>query len=145
MLKVLVVRACLTLCDPMDYSPPGSSVHGILQARRPEWVTIPFSRGSPYPRIKPESPVLQADSLLSELPGYPTFLKPPCKIWNEILYVCQSLGKWSIPSLTNSSPSSPVKAILWVQLHSSKTKQSLKKGENIKRSRFQLTWPLIFV
>ena len=35
-----------TLCDPMNCSPPGSSVHGILQARILEWVTIPFSRGS---------------------------------------------------------------------------------------------------
>ena len=37
---------CLTLCDPMDCSPPGSSVHGILQARIAEWVAIPFSKGS---------------------------------------------------------------------------------------------------
>ena len=44
--KVLVTQPCLTLCDPMDYSPPGSSVHGILQARILEWVAIPFSRGS---------------------------------------------------------------------------------------------------
>ena len=35
-----------TLCDPMDCSPPGSSIHGILQARILEWVAIPFSRGS---------------------------------------------------------------------------------------------------
>ena len=35
-----------TLCDPMDHSPPGSSVPGILQARRLEWVAMPFSRGS---------------------------------------------------------------------------------------------------
>ena len=35
-----------TLCDPVDYSPPGSSVHGILQARILQWVAIPFSRGS---------------------------------------------------------------------------------------------------
>ena len=35
-----------TLCDPMDCSPPGSSVHGILQARILEWVAISFSRGS---------------------------------------------------------------------------------------------------
>ena len=39
-----------SLCNPMDYSPPGSSVHGILQARRLEWVAIPFSRGSSWPR-----------------------------------------------------------------------------------------------
>ena len=37
---------CLTLCDPMDCSLPGSSVHGILQARLLEWVAIPFSRAS---------------------------------------------------------------------------------------------------
>ena len=42
--KVLVAQLCLTLCNPMDYSPPGSSVHGILQARIPERVAIPFSR-----------------------------------------------------------------------------------------------------
>ena len=45
-LKVLVAQSCPTLCDPMDCSPPGSSVHGILQARILEWVAIPFSRGS---------------------------------------------------------------------------------------------------
>ena len=45
----LVIQSCLPLCDPMD-SPPGSSVHGILQARILEWVTMPFSRGSSQPR-----------------------------------------------------------------------------------------------
>ena len=44
--KVLVTQLCLAFCDAMDYSPPGSSVHGILQARILEWVAIPFSRGS---------------------------------------------------------------------------------------------------
>ena len=39
----------LTLCDPMDYSPPGSSVHGILQAKTLEWVAISSSRGPPWP------------------------------------------------------------------------------------------------
>ena len=45
-----VTPSCLTLCDPMDCSPPGSSVHGILQARILEWVAIFFSRGSSPPR-----------------------------------------------------------------------------------------------
>ena len=45
-----VSRLCLTLCDPMDCSLPGSSVHGILQARLLEWVAIPFSRASSWPR-----------------------------------------------------------------------------------------------
>ena len=40
------VQLHLTLCDSMDYSPPGSSVHGILQARILEWVAISSSRGS---------------------------------------------------------------------------------------------------
>ena len=43
--KVLVAQLCLTLWDPMDCSPPGSSIHGILQARILEWVTISSSRG----------------------------------------------------------------------------------------------------
>ena len=45
-LKVLVTRSGRTLCDRRDYSPPSSSVHGILQASILEWVAIPFSRGS---------------------------------------------------------------------------------------------------
>ena len=44
--SVFVTQLYLTLCNPMEYSLPGSSVHGILQARILEWVTIPFSRGS---------------------------------------------------------------------------------------------------
>ena len=45
-----LLQLCPTLCDPMDCSPPGSSVHGILQARILEWVTMPFSKGSSQPR-----------------------------------------------------------------------------------------------
>ena len=41
--KMLFSQSCLTLCDPMDSNPPGSSVHGIFQARILEWVTISFS------------------------------------------------------------------------------------------------------
>ena len=45
-----VAQSCLTLCDPMDCSPPGCSVHEIFQARIPEWVAISFSRRSSWPR-----------------------------------------------------------------------------------------------
>ena len=48
--KVLVARSCLTLCNPIVWSLPGSSAHGIFQARILEWVIIPFSRGSSCPR-----------------------------------------------------------------------------------------------
>ena len=46
----LVAQLCPSLCDPMDCILPGSSVHGILQARILEWVAILFSRGSSQPR-----------------------------------------------------------------------------------------------
>ena len=58
----------------MDYSPSGSSVHGILQARTLEWVAISFSRGSSHPGFEPGSPALQEDSLPTELQGKPTSL-----------------------------------------------------------------------
>ena len=48
--RVLVTQLCPTLCNPTDYSPPGSSVHRILQARILEWVAMPSSRGSSQPR-----------------------------------------------------------------------------------------------
>ena len=47
---VLVTQSCPTLCNPMDCSPPGFSVHGILPAKILEWVAIFFSRGSFQPR-----------------------------------------------------------------------------------------------
>ena len=47
---VLVTQLCLTLSNPIDCSSPGSSVLGILQARKLEWVAIPFSRRSSLPR-----------------------------------------------------------------------------------------------
>ena len=56
---------CLTLSDPMDLSPLGSSVHGILQARILDWVAIPFSGDLPDLEIEPGSPAVQADSLPS--------------------------------------------------------------------------------
>ena len=50
MLCAKSLQSCLTPCDPMDCSPSGSSVHGILQARTLEWVAMPSSRGSSRPR-----------------------------------------------------------------------------------------------
>ena len=64
--KVLVVHSCPTLFEPMDCSSPGSSVHGISQARILEWRAIPFSRDLPHPGIESRSLALQEDSLPSE-------------------------------------------------------------------------------
>ena len=69
------VQSCLTICDHMDCSPPGSSVCGIFQARILEWIAISFSRDLPDTGIKLASPVAphwQADSLpLSHLGSSP--------------------------------------------------------------------------
>ena len=50
--KVLVTQSCQTSCNPRTEAPPGSSVHGILQARILEWVAISFSRESSWPGIE---------------------------------------------------------------------------------------------
>ena len=63
---LLVAQWCQTLCDPLDCSPPGSSVHGILQARIMEWVAMPSSRGSSQPRVS-----CIAGRFLTEPPGNP--------------------------------------------------------------------------
>ena len=66
-----VAQSCPTLWDPTNCRPPGSSVHGILQASALKRVAIPFSRDLPDAEIKPRSPALQADSLLSLPPEKP--------------------------------------------------------------------------
>ena len=67
--KVLVTQWCLTLCDSMDCSPPGSSIHWILQARILEWVAISFSRGSSRPRDQTCISCFAGRFFTSEIPG----------------------------------------------------------------------------
>ena len=66
-----VALSCPALCDHMDCSLPGSSIHGIFQARVLEWIAFPSPGDLPNPGIEPRSPALQADALLSEPPGNP--------------------------------------------------------------------------
>ena len=66
---MLVAQSCPTLCNLKDCSLPGSSAHGILQARVLEWVTIPALGDLPNPGTKPRSSALQPDFLLFEPPG----------------------------------------------------------------------------
>ena len=68
---VLVAQPCPTLCDPINCSSPGSSVHGILQARILEWQPFPSSRDLLDQEIQPRSLALQADSLPPEPPKKP--------------------------------------------------------------------------
>ena len=67
--KVLVAGSCLTLCNPVDCSPPGSSVHEILQARIMEWVAIPFSRRSSRPRNRTQVSCTAGRFFITEPPG----------------------------------------------------------------------------
>ena len=66
-LCVLAAQSCPTLCDPMDYSPPGSSIHWILQARTLEWVAISFSRVSSQPRDQNQVSCLHCRQILYHL------------------------------------------------------------------------------
>ena len=69
-----VTQSCMTLCNPMDCSLPGSFIHGIFQARVLEWVPFPSPGDLPNSGIKPRSPTLQAIALPSEPPGKPPVL-----------------------------------------------------------------------
>ena len=71
---VLFTQLYPTLCNPMDCSSPGSSVHGILQVSIVQWVSSPLSRGSSQPRIEPRSPELHAGYLQSKSPGKPMYI-----------------------------------------------------------------------
>ena len=64
---VSVAQLCPTLCHPVDCSPPGSSVHGILQARILEWTAISFSRGSSRPRQASNLGLLHCRQILYRL------------------------------------------------------------------------------
>ena len=72
---VCILSYVLTLCDPMDGSLSGSSVHGIFQARTLEWAAISFSMDLPNPQTEPRSLAMQVDSLPSEPPGKPLNIK----------------------------------------------------------------------
>ena len=71
---VLAPQLCPTLCDPMNCSPPGSSIHGFSRQEYWSEQPIPSPGDLPYPGIKPRSPTLQADSLPSEPSGKPYLL-----------------------------------------------------------------------
>ena len=68
--QVLVAQLCLTPCDLMDCSPPGSSVHRIFQAGILEQLPFPSPGDLPDPGTEPSSPALQADSLMFEPHGH---------------------------------------------------------------------------
>ena len=84
------LQLCQTLCDPMDCSPPSSSVHGILQARILEWVVISFFRGSSWPRDRAPCPLHLLHWQVNSLP-----LVPPGKPIIGIQHFLKN--KWGLP------------------------------------------------
>ena len=97
------LHSCPTLCDPMDCSLPGSSVHGVLQAGIQEWVTLLSSRGSSWsnpalwclwslwhwqagslPLVPPGNPLAPLGNKYSHLPSY---ILLPSRILNQILFL----------------------------------------------------------
>ena len=82
-MKLLVTQLCLTLCDPMDCSLQGCSVHGISQARILEWVAILSSRGSSLPKGRIQVSFITGRSFIiqatGEAQGPPKALKVSCK------------------------------------------------------------------
>ena len=87
--KVKIAQSCPTLCDPMDCSLPGSSVHGILQARILGWVTVCFSRGSSQPRDQTQ--IKQKNSLKATLLNEDLHLDLPD---SSVLFVIMKLYLW---------------------------------------------------
>ena len=92
--RVLFAHSCPTLCNPMDYNPPGSSVYGIFQTRVLECVAMPFSRGSSQPRDQTRVSYSAGGFFTTEPPGKPlTALLPSGKaqdIWGKR---CRGKGK----------------------------------------------------
>ena len=98
-IKVLVAQSCPTLCDPMDCHPPGSSVHGILQARILEWVAISSPGDLPSPEIEPRSSALAGEFFTTEPQGKPQFGSLPPVIFNltyasQLFFLSLAIHTW---------------------------------------------------
>ena len=88
-MRVLGAQLCPTLCNTMDCSPPGSSVHWIFQARILEWVAIPFSRGSSRPRYRTQ--------LLTGLDSLASLIV-------QCLKICLAIQETQVQSLSQQDP-----------------------------------------
>ena len=89
----LITQWCPTLCDPMDCSPPGSSVKGILQARILKWVAISFSRGSSWPRNWTQVSCIAGRLFTDRVTGKPKVqcLKLSTQMWQFFSFLWRNL------------------------------------------------------
>ncbi|CAI9171186.1 unnamed protein product [Rangifer tarandus platyrhynchus] len=106
-MRAKLLQLCPTLCDPIDYSPPDSSVHGILQARILEWVAMPSSRGSSRLGWNPRLLHLlrwQTGSLPLAPPGKPqSFLRVLQMLLGECVTVRHCRGHHLTPGIAKHS------------------------------------------
>ena len=106
----LVTQSCLSLCDPTDCSPPGSSVHGILQARIVKCVAMPSSRGSSPPRdwtplLLCTEHICWRNIMSSFLPYVASQSDGPRAVMIASIEGCVGAGKWVLTG--------PLQATLW--------------------------------
>ena len=97
-----VTQSCLTLSDPMDHSPPGSSVHGIFQARVLEWGAIAFSKIQGFSSVA-QSCLTLCDPMNRSTPGLPVHHQLPEFTHTHVHQACDAIQ----PSHPRSSPSPP--------------------------------------
>ena len=118
-LCVLVTRSCPTLCNIMDYSPPRSSVYGILQGRILAWVAIPFSRGSSQHRGRTQVYHIACRFFTVWATSWG---------WDEVLevYVLSSLGHWN-GRLETQNPKQDW-LFIWLVLQPCLMSEESKKG-----------------
>ena len=111
--KMLVAQSRPTLWDTTDCSPPGSSVHGILQTTILEWVAIPFSRGSSQPRDQTQVSHIAGRFFTSEPPGTPLYVNTfvhfvyGLPYWGKGIQTCsefKSQGKSEIVQVSSQNP-----------------------------------------
>ena len=110
----MYAQSCPTLCGPMDCSLSGSPVHGILQARILEWVAIPYSRGSAWPR---DQTLLSYVSCISKKNFFFLFFIF-LKFYFKTLHNCISFAKYQNESATGihlGSPETPLRSLVYCQ------------------------------
>ena len=95
-LKLLDTQSCLTLCNPRDCNLPGSSVHGILQARVLEWVAYPFSRGSSWPRDQTCVSCIAGRFFTAGPPGEPCLSGLFTKLQKPFFFTNLPMEKWQL-------------------------------------------------
>ena len=144
---LLIAHLCLTLYHPIDCSPPGSSVQGILQARILEWVAISLSRGSSQPRDWTWSPALQADSL-TVLHLHSTLI---FWLWGAYIWLpLQTKSSWSAIFVSEVAsrnvPPTSVTSLNWRKRESIPFHKKHKKaGCNVKFANMKTKWFLSVV